>query len=137
VVKVLIYIQMLFIFLTPVLIIHLWNLKTVVFLHWCLIRAVLLNQEKKILCNWDIEFFNFRHLQVQKCKILNQSECDQNFEVNFQNHQKQKQKLTKLNKIKLLFCENLLDVIEFHEIFKISQFVFNSVKVQKIFAKWN
>ncbi len=29
-------------FSTPVLIRHLWQLKTVVFLHWCLIRAVLL-----------------------------------------------------------------------------------------------
>jgi hypothetical protein len=29
-------------FLTTVLIRHLWQLKTVVFLHWCLIRAVLL-----------------------------------------------------------------------------------------------
>jgi hypothetical protein len=27
-------------FLTPVLIRHLWQLKTVVFLHWCLICAV-------------------------------------------------------------------------------------------------
>ncbi len=33
---------MLFILLTPVLIIHLWQLKTVVFFHWRLIRAVLL-----------------------------------------------------------------------------------------------
>ncbi len=33
---------MLFIFSTPVLIRHLWQLKTVIFLHWCLIRAVLL-----------------------------------------------------------------------------------------------
>ncbi len=33
---------MLFIFSTPVLIRHLWQLKTVVFLHWCLICAVLL-----------------------------------------------------------------------------------------------
>ncbi len=33
---------MLFIFSTPVLIQHLWQLKTVVFLHWCLIHAVLL-----------------------------------------------------------------------------------------------
>jgi hypothetical protein len=32
----------LFIFSTPVLIRHLWQLKTVVFLHWCLKRAVLL-----------------------------------------------------------------------------------------------
>jgi hypothetical protein len=42
VVKVLIYIYMLLIFSTPVLIRHLWQLKTVVFLHWCLIRTVLL-----------------------------------------------------------------------------------------------
>jgi len=31
---------MLFIFSTPVLIRHLWQLKTVVFLHWCLICTV-------------------------------------------------------------------------------------------------
>jgi hypothetical protein len=30
-------------FLTPVLIRHLWQLKIVVFLHWCLIRTVPLN----------------------------------------------------------------------------------------------
>jgi hypothetical protein len=29
-------------FLTPALIRHMWQLKTVVFLHWCLIRTVLL-----------------------------------------------------------------------------------------------
>ncbi len=34
---------MMFIFSTPVLIGHLWQLKTVVFLHWCLICAVLLS----------------------------------------------------------------------------------------------
>jgi hypothetical protein len=33
---------MLFIFSTPVLIRHLWQLKAVVCLSWCLIRAVLL-----------------------------------------------------------------------------------------------
>jgi len=31
-------------FSTPVLIRHLWQLKTAVFLHWCLIRVVLFNQ---------------------------------------------------------------------------------------------
>ncbi len=34
---------MLFIFSTPVLIRYLWQLKTVVFLHWCRICAVPLN----------------------------------------------------------------------------------------------
>ncbi len=34
---------MVFIFSTPVLIRHLWQLKAVGFLHWCLICAVLLN----------------------------------------------------------------------------------------------
>ncbi len=43
VVKVLIYIEMLFISSTPVLIRHLWQLKTVISLHWCLIRALLLH----------------------------------------------------------------------------------------------
>jgi len=33
---------MLFIFSTPVLIRHLWQLKTVVVLHWCLIHSILL-----------------------------------------------------------------------------------------------
>ncbi len=33
---------MLFIFSTPMLIRHLWQLKTVVFLNWCLIHGVLL-----------------------------------------------------------------------------------------------
>jgi hypothetical protein len=32
-------------FLTPVLSRHLWLLKTVVFLHWCLLCAALLKQE--------------------------------------------------------------------------------------------
>jgi len=41
VVKVLIYIKMLYIFSTPVLIRHLWQLNIVVFLHWCLMHAVL------------------------------------------------------------------------------------------------
>ncbi len=35
---------MLFIFSTPVIIRHLWQLKTIVFLHWCLIRTVLLHE---------------------------------------------------------------------------------------------
>jgi hypothetical protein len=43
VVKVLIYIKIVFIFSTPELIRHLWQLKTIVFLHWCLICAVLLD----------------------------------------------------------------------------------------------
>ncbi len=33
-----------FIFSTPVLIRHLWQLKTVVFLHWGLVHAVLLGR---------------------------------------------------------------------------------------------
>jgi hypothetical protein len=36
---------MLFIFQTPELIRNLWQLKTAVFLHWCLIRAVLLKHQ--------------------------------------------------------------------------------------------
>ncbi len=38
---------MLFIFSTPVLIRHLWQLKTVFFLHWCLIRTVLLSSDDR------------------------------------------------------------------------------------------
>ncbi len=42
---------MLFIFSTPVLIKHLWRLRTVVFLHWCLIDAVQL--ENSDLFKWQ------------------------------------------------------------------------------------
>ncbi len=41
-VKVIFYIEMLFIFSTPVVIRRLWQLVNVVFLHWCLIGTVLL-----------------------------------------------------------------------------------------------
>jgi hypothetical protein len=45
---------MLFIFSTPVLIRHRWQLETVVFLHWCLILAVLLYEHhlSKVLLDW-------------------------------------------------------------------------------------
>ncbi len=52
------------------------------------------------LGNCDIDFFNFCHHQVQNFLILNWSEQNQNFDVNFQNQQKQQQKLTKNIKIK-------------------------------------
>ena len=39
---------MLFVFSTQVLIRHMWQLKTVVFLHWCLICALLLSMLKNI-----------------------------------------------------------------------------------------
>ncbi len=39
---------MLFIFSTPVLIRDLWQLKTVLFLHWCLIGADLSNDAKEL-----------------------------------------------------------------------------------------
>jgi len=42
VVKVLIYIQMIFTFSTPDRIRNLWQLKTIIFLHWYLMRTVLL-----------------------------------------------------------------------------------------------
>ncbi len=46
---------MLFIFSTPVLIRYLWQLKTVVFLHWCLICAVLLYHYcSNVVITWKI-----------------------------------------------------------------------------------
>ncbi len=50
-----------FIFSTPVLIRHMWQLKTVVFLHWCLICAVPLNHKlfhylpKTSICQWLLD----------------------------------------------------------------------------------
>ncbi len=43
-----------FIFSTPVLIRHLWQFKTVVFLQWCLIHAVLFRRQvEKVLKHWQ------------------------------------------------------------------------------------
>jgi hypothetical protein len=38
----------LYVFSTPELTRHLWQLKTAVFLHWCLIRAISFNSDKLI-----------------------------------------------------------------------------------------
>ncbi len=51
---------MLFIFSTPVLIRHLWQLKTVDFLHWCLIRALPLKY-----LEFFVEKFVSGHLMVK------------------------------------------------------------------------
>ncbi len=50
---------MLFIYSTPVLIRHLWQFTTVVFVHWCLICAVLLLKQhlpEKKFYNFDDRF---------------------------------------------------------------------------------
>ncbi len=69
-----------------------------------------------MLGNSDIYFFNFHHRQVWNFQILNQSDRYQNFAVSFQNHWKWRQKWTntmKVNEIKVLYCEVLLDVMKF------------------------
>jgi hypothetical protein len=48
---------MLFNFSTQVLIKHLWQLKTVVYLHWCLISVVLLQLKKALFDRFLIENF--------------------------------------------------------------------------------
>ncbi len=54
---------MLLIFTTPVLIRHLWQLKKVVILHWCLIHAVLLHllyifSIVELSCKYNLSFDN-------------------------------------------------------------------------------
>ncbi len=57
-------------FLTPVLIRHLWQLKTVAFFHWCLICSVLLHlwQFKNSICPFELKLSNhpvlFQHHQL-------------------------------------------------------------------------
>jgi hypothetical protein len=46
-----------FIFSAAVLIRHLWQLKTVVFLHWCLIRATLLYVDKSEFVKTFFSYF--------------------------------------------------------------------------------
>ncbi len=68
---------MLFIFSTPVLIRHLWQLKKVVLLHCCFIRAVLLlnlasdeHSSLFLTINWEKEFCKYC-LQDVWCRDLN------------------------------------------------------------------
>ncbi len=52
---------MLFIFSAPVLIGHLWQHKTVVFLHRCLLPAVILRQNKSM---FSYQFLIVSHIQT-------------------------------------------------------------------------
>ncbi len=69
-VKVLIYIEMLFIFSIPVLIRSLWQLKTVVFQHWCLIYALLLSKTFQIWTNLLILKYFCKFLHICEIPIL-------------------------------------------------------------------
>ncbi len=62
---------MLFIFSTPVLIRHLWQHKTVVFLHWCLICVFIL------ICNeWNHRFLRKQKKRLHKfCYVAATSAC--------------------------------------------------------------
>jgi len=51
-----------FIFSTPGLIRHLWQLKAVVFLHWCLICYVLLFEYQNLLLLSDIWWLKFKYI---------------------------------------------------------------------------
>jgi hypothetical protein len=68
-----------------------------------LIRHPHSNCDNKKFCevyplgNCDIDFFNFCHHLVWNFKILNQSEWDQNFTVNFWKHRKAKVKVHKVH----------------------------------------
>jgi hypothetical protein len=56
-----------FIFSTPLLIRHLWQLQTVVFRHWCLIRAVLLHDIYKCAHTYSLNFGPGFMLLAQAC----------------------------------------------------------------------
>ncbi len=59
--KVLVYILIVVHFSTPLLIRHLWQLMTVVFLHWCLIRALpLTNANEPKIKNSQLLHVNIR-----------------------------------------------------------------------------
>ncbi len=70
-----------------------------------------------VLGNCDIDFFKFWHCQVWNFKFLNLSEQDQNFAVNFWNHHRQKQKLTKCNESEQNKSITLWKFVRFHENF--------------------
>ncbi len=89
---------MLFMFSTLELIRHLWQLKTVVFLHWCLICAVLLNPSCKV-GNWIIGFFIFRYqFQIMRPKFTKFERGQKATEIfwNYINKSKNLRNLTKV-----------------------------------------
>jgi hypothetical protein len=63
-----------------------------------------------------IDFFNFHHRQVWNFLILSQCKRDQNFTVIFQNHRKQKQKLTKYDESEQNQSIILPNFVRCHEI---------------------
>ncbi len=75
--------------------------------------TVVSGKTHKYLNNCNIEFFTFRHCQVQNFEISNQSEQDQNFAVNFWKLQKWKQKLIKYIKIEVKCHEILSTFMKF------------------------
>ncbi len=65
---------MLFIFSTPLLIKHLWQLKTVVFQHWCIICAVLLQVTPKfVACIRNIIIDTSRSVNAAFCSVIGDS----------------------------------------------------------------
>jgi len=71
-VKVIIYIEKLLNFSTPVLIIHLWLLKTVLFLHWSQINAVLLGSMKKFKM---VHLAEYEHPSKHACVVHGGAWC--------------------------------------------------------------
>jgi hypothetical protein len=69
-----------------------------------------------VLGNCDIDFFNFCHRQLQNFPIWNHSKWGPNFAVNFWNHHRQKQKLTKCNESEQNKSITLWKFVRFHEI---------------------
>ncbi len=65
---------MLFIFSTPVLIRHLWPLKTVVFTYWCLIRALLLRNKYIAECSkFSVRIHKkilFKYMKISKTGVF-------------------------------------------------------------------
>ncbi len=66
-------------FFMPVLIRHLWQLKTVVFLHWSLIFAILLSRQHKTLMLSSRYLFLFLHCLSFKMNNLNSIRFDENY----------------------------------------------------------
>ncbi len=93
------------------------------------------------MCKWSFTFLicvtailTFSNFAIAKSKILNQLWGDQNFTVNFQHHQNQKQNLTKHNEIEQTPSIILWNFVKFHKIF--CNFLYISVKFSKIYTKF-
>ncbi len=73
-------------FSTPVLIRHLWQLETIVFLHWCLICVVLLSKNGRFLDFSILSLLLFPPFKFHSINLLQQQQWRHDYQHNDTQH---------------------------------------------------